>query len=133
MMSATPPTDSSLIADVDLEQVLSAVEAHLASLGAALLAHNSQAIDIQAIELHRALAQAVDHFSRAARRSSLPQPLRRRLMQASSQVAAQRESFARATAALDRALEVLLPSESSGLYSSLGGADRSLTGGSIQA
>ncbi|MDH3208776.1 MAG: hypothetical protein OEM00_00080 [Burkholderiaceae bacterium] len=133
MTSAPPPINGSPIADVDLEQVLGAVEAHLAGLGAALLERNSQAVDIQAVELHRALAHAVDHFSRAARHSSLPQPLRHRLMQASSQVAAQRESFARATAALDRAIEVLLPSESGGLYSSVGGAERSLTGGSIQA
>ena len=132
MMSTTPPS-SPPIAAVDLEQVLGAVEAHLTGLGVALLERNSHAIDVQASELHRALARAVDHFSRAARHSSLPAPLRHRLMRASSQVAAQRESFARATAALDRAIEVLIPRDSAGLYSSLGSAERSLTGGSIQA
>ena len=67
------------------------------------LERNSADIELHSGELHRALARAVDHFSRAARHGSLPAPLRQRLMRASSQVAAQRESFARATAALDRA------------------------------
>ena len=52
---------------------------------------------------------------------------------ASGQVAAQRESLARATAALDRAIEVLMPSDAPGLYSSIGGPDRGLRGGVIQA
>ena len=43
-------------------------------------------------------------------------------MRASSQVAAQRESFARATAALDRAIDVLLPREAGGVYSAHGTA-----------
>ena len=55
-------------------------------------------------------------------------------MRASSQVAAQRESFARATAALDRAIDVLLPREVAAVYSPRGAAERSAPhGGSIQA
>ena len=117
----------------DLEQTLAAVEARLASLGVALLERNSVDVDTHATELHRALARAVDHFSQAARHGALPAPLRQRLMRASSQVAAQRESFARATAALDRAIDVLLPREPGGLYSALGATERTPRGGAVQA
>ena len=66
-------------------------------------------IDLHAAELHRALASAVTQFSDAAKSGPLPPALRHRLASASGQVAAQRESLARATAALDRAIDVLLP------------------------
>jgi hypothetical protein len=75
----------------------------------------------------------VDHFSSAARSGTVPAPLRRRLASASGQVAAQRESLARATAALDRAIEVLMPREVPGLYSSVGAQDRGLRSGVVQA
>jgi hypothetical protein len=117
----------------ELEETLSAVEQRLTGLGLALLERDSAAVDAQASELHRALARAVDHFARAARQGALPPPLRQRLMRASSQVAAQRESFARATAALDRAIDVLLPREAGGLYSARGASERKLRGGSLQA
>ena len=117
----------------DLEASLGAVEARLAGLGLALLERNSAAIDVHASELHRALARAVDCFTLAARNGALSPQLRQRLMRASSQVAAQRESFARATAALDRAIDVLLPRPSSGLYSARGASERSVRRGSLQA
>jgi hypothetical protein len=121
-------------ADPLLEDTLCAVETRLAALGEALRARDAAAIDSHSTELHRALARAVDHFTRAARSGALPPLLRRRLASASGQVAAQRESLARATAALDRAIEVLMPRDAPGLYSSLGSADRGLTrGGVIQA
>ena len=64
----------------------------------------------------------------------VPSALRTRLATASGQVAAQRESLARATAALDRAIDVLLPREPATLYSSWGSTDRgTLRGGAIQA
>jgi hypothetical protein len=117
----------------ELEEKLAAVESQLAALGESLRQRDSAGIDVHATELHRALAQAVDHFSRAARSGAVPPALRMRLASASGQVAAQRESLARATAALDRAIDVLLPRESAGLYSTLGGADRSARGGGVQA
>lgn len=126
-------SDKTPAIDGELEQTLAAVELRLSALGAALLASNSADIDTQASELHRALARAVDHFSRAARNGALPAPLRQRLMRASSQVAAQRESFARATAALDRAIDVLLPRDKSGVYSAQGAAERSTGSGSLLA
>ena len=110
----------------ELEIRLAAVESRLAALADALRARDPVAIDLQAGELHRALAAAVNHFSHAARSGPVPPALRDRLAQASSQVVAQRESLARATAALDRALDVLLPREGAGLYSIYGAADRGM-------
>jgi len=118
----------------DLEACLGAVELRLAALGEALRARDVQAIEVHASELHRALALAVDRFSQAARTAGgVPLPLRRRLAVASGHVAAQRESLARATAALDRAIDVLLPhTAGTSVYAPTGLADRSL-GGSVQA
>jgi hypothetical protein len=124
-MAGTPglpaPADSP-----ELEARLAAVESRLSALGNALRARDPAAIDLQASELHRALAAAVSHFSDAARNGAVPPALRERLALASSQVVAQRESLARATAALDRALDVLLPREGAGLYSIYGAADRGM-------
>jgi hypothetical protein len=105
--------------DPALEATMAAVESHLAALGESLRMRDAGAIDLHATELHGALARAVEHFTHAARRGSVPPPLRRRL--------------ARATAALDRAIEVLIPREVPGLYSSAGSAERGLRGGVIQA
>jgi hypothetical protein len=128
-----PQSTPTLLIDPSLEDTLAAVESRLAALGEALRARDAAAIDSHATELHRALARAVDHFTHAARSGAVPPLLRRRLASASGQVAAQRESLARATAALDRAIEVLMPRETPGLYSSIGGQDRGLRGGVIQA
>lgn len=117
----------------ELETTLAAVETHLAALGESLRANDSVAIDHHATELHRALARAVDHFARAARSGPVPSPLRERLKLASGLVASQRESLARATAALDRAMDVLMPRDrASGVYSS-SGTGSTLRGGAIQA
>ena len=118
----------------DLEDRLSAVESRLAALGNALRARDVGAIDLHGAELHRALANAVSHFSDAAKSGVVPPALRTRLATASGQVAAQRESLARATAALDRAIDVLLPRDNMPLYSAYGAADRGMfKSGVIQA
>ena len=127
MFAARPV--SAAAAAAELEATLSAVEIRLHALGVALLERNGPDIELHSSELHRALARAVDHFSAAARHGELPAPLRQRLMRASSQVAAQRESFARATAALDRAIDVLLPRDAAPVYSALGAAERPTTSG----
>jgi exonuclease VII large subunit len=93
-----------------LEGLIARVETHLAALGDALRQRDSQGIETHAAELHQALARAMDGFTQAARQGHVPRPLRHRLAQASGQMAAQRESLARATAALDRAIDVLMPS-----------------------
>jgi hypothetical protein len=118
----------------ELEAQLAAVETRLSALGNALRARDAASIDLHAAELHRALASAVSHFSDAARCGPLPPALRNRLASASGQVAAQRESLARATAALDRAIDVLLPRDGLPLYSAAGAADRGVfKSGVIQA
>jgi len=119
--------------EVELESALAAVEARLTALGDALCERDSAGIDLQATELHRALAAAVDHFARAARTGSIPAAMRHRLANAGGQVAAQRESLARATAALDRAIDVLMPRDGGPMYSTWGGAERAGLGGAIQA
>lgn len=122
-----------LMASPELEAALAAVETQLAALGESLRANNSVAIDHHATELHRALARAVDHFTHAARSGPVPPPLRERLKLASGLVASQRESLARATAALDRAIDVLMPRERTASVYSTGGAERAMRGGVIQA
>lgn len=126
-------TGTAPYAPPQLEDSLSNVESRLAALGAALRARDAAAIDLHAGELHRALAHAVDQFSSAARSGPVPSALRTRLASASGQVAAQRESLARATAALDRAIDVLLPRDTNSVYSSWGAPDRGVRGGAIQA
>jgi hypothetical protein len=118
-----------------LERPLKAVEDQLVALGLALHRQDVAAIDQAASELHRALAHAVDHFGRAARSGGVPQPLRLRLARASGQVAAQREALARATASLDRAIDVLIPRMApANLYSAAGSNDRqSRPGGGLLA
>lgn len=103
-VAVLPPSDA-------LEGAIASIEERLAALGVALRDRDERAVEAQAHELHRALAAAVQRFSQAARQPGGVAPqLRRRLMAASGQVAAQRESLARATAALDRAIDVLMPS-----------------------
>ncbi len=116
----------------ELEERLSAVESRLAALGNALRSRDPANIDLHAAELHRALASAVSQFSDAARSGRVPADLRTRLAAASGQVAAQRESLARATAALDRAIDVLLPQrDNATLYSAYGAPDRGLFNGGV--
>lgn len=121
------------VVDAALEETVTTIESRLASLGEAIRARDTDGIDSHATSLHSALAKAVDHFSRAARSGPIPPALRRRLASASGQVAAQRESLARATAALDRAIDVLLPREAPVLYSTYGGADRRARTSVVQA
>jgi hypothetical protein len=131
----TSQDERQAVATVDaLERPLAAVEHQLAALGLALHRQDMVAVDQAAAELHQALASAVDHFSLAARKGGAPMPLRRRLALAGGQVAAQREALARATASLDRAMDVLLPSSSAaGFYSAAGGAERISGQGSLLA
>lgn len=116
----------------DLEQPLMRVEAQLAAISNALKASDVAALECAAIELHRALAAAVDHFRQAARHGAVPSALRLRLAAASAEVAAQRESLARATAALDRAIDVLIPG-SAPTYGAAGQGGRQASTGSLLA
>jgi hypothetical protein len=121
----------------ELEAPLTTLEAQLDALGQALRDQDAQAVERVAGELHAALSCAVDQFSRAARGGAVPLPLRQRLAAAGGQVAAQREALARATASLDRALDVLMPptpeAAGGGFYGAAGSADRPTGRGSLIA
>lgn len=118
----------------DLDGLITTIEERLQALGAALRDRDAPAIESHAAELHRALALAIHRFADAARTpDGVPPLLRQRLARAGGLVAAQRESLARAMAALDRAIDVLLPRDSAAVYSTFGGADRSPLGSSLQA
>jgi hypothetical protein len=118
----------------ELEAPMVSLEERLAGLSTALRTRDADRIESEAAALHRALASAVDQFGRATRRGPIPAPLRQRLMLAGAQVAAQREALARATASLDRAIDVLLPTAPvSGVYSSGGAADRAKRTGETRA
>ena len=108
------------VSDNQLEAVLQRVEQHLDDLQAALGARDMRCIELHAGELQRALAQAIERFRHAARHGGTPLELRRRLALAGAQVAAQRDALARATAALDRAIDVLMPSTDTAVYSADG-------------
>ena len=125
-MITTPQERHAVQQAAELERPLKGVEDSLTALGMALHQRDSQAVDRVAAELHTALAAAVDHFARAARSGGVPPQLRQRLALASGQVAAQREALARATASLDRAMDVLMPAHPghAALYSAAGGAER---------
>lgn len=135
-MMTTSDERRAVMQAAELERPLKGVEDCLSALGAALHRSDAQAVERVAAELHAALAAAIDHFGRAARSGGVPPQLRQRLAHASGQVAAQREALARATASLDRAIDVLMPRPVSGglnLYSQAGANERSSSGGSLLA
>ena len=92
-----------------LEPLLASVEQRLGALADALRERDIPDIALQADALHRALAHAVDAFVRAAQHGGVPAPMRLRLARASGQLARHREALSRATASLDRAIDVLMP------------------------
>ena len=135
MQPLHPDTLGSARPTEGLEATLEAVERHLGALGAALRDRDAAAIELHAAGLHRALAAAIHRFSRASRLAdSVPAALRQRLALAGGQVAAQRESLARATAALDRAIDVLMPVPMPvAVYDTAGHGQRPSTSGFVNA
>ena len=121
--------------DDTLDASLRTIEALLAGLGAALRERDVAVIDIQASALQRALASAVHRFNQAARQPEGVAPaLRQRLAAAGAQIAAQRESLARASAAIDRAIDVLMPAPAaSPLYGQAGHSQRAASSGCVSA
>ncbi len=118
-----------------LEDAVATIEARLSALGSALRERDALAIDAEARALQRAFSAAIHRFSAAARHGDgIPLPLRRRLAIARGQVAAQRETLARANAALDRAMNVLLPPDwPAPAYAADGARARANTTGAIGA
>lgn len=118
----------------ELEQSVEQVESRLMALGEALRVHHAEAVETEAAALQRALAVAVDQLRRSARSGQVSPQLRQRLARASGHVAAQRESLARASAALDRAIDVLLPSPAPSVaYSAAGLSERPAHSGLVRA
>ncbi len=115
-----------------LESVIAEVEQRLSALAEALLERDTRSVDAAASQLQQALAVALDSFGHAARNGGIPPALRQRLVRASGQVAEQRATLARATAALDRALEGLLPREAT-VYTARGAAAVAVHSGSARA
>lgn len=108
-----------------LEAPLSALENQLSALSLALRGQDAQTIELAAAQLHAALVTALAHFTHAARNGGVPSVLRQRLAVAGGHVAAQREALARATASLDRAIDVLMPPPAQpALYGASGAAQR---------
>jgi hypothetical protein len=125
---AVPLPPAQPVGAPELEAALAAVEQRLAALADALRERDAAAVERGAAELHRGLELAMHRFGQAARRGPIPLPLRTRLASASALVAAQRESLARATAALDRAIDVLMPRDAASVYDAGGAAQRSRRG-----
>lgn len=96
-------------ATADLEDAVELVEQRLGALADSLRQRNPLATEADANGLQQALASAVERFAQATRDGTLSDSTRLRLARVGAQVAHQRETLARATAALDRAVEVLMP------------------------
>ena len=120
---------------IELEAAVSEVEQRLAALSDALRERDPSAVAHHADHLHRALSAAVQMFTHAARHGGVPDALRLRLAKASAQVARQRELLARATAALDRAIDLLMPGNAGvgKVYNAAGHAEPLLRRGSVNA
>lgn len=107
---ATDPKRASAASD-RLEGLVTRIEAQLEALRVAMLDNKSDDIEVEAAKLHKSLAQSMEAFVQAAREGGVPAAMRARLAAASAVVATQREALARATAALDRAIDVLIHSD----------------------
>lgn len=113
---ADAQSEPAALDDAVLERLVVRIETELAALGDALRERDSQGIESHADALQAALVSAMDASVHAAHGGKLPKALRTRLVRATGQLAAQWESLARATAALDRAMEVLMPQSSTSVY-----------------
>jgi len=92
-----------------LEQMVLDIELELDSLGKSLLQRDSAALEASAQALQRKLAEAVQGYRDALANGGLPPELRQRLKRASGEVVRHREALLRASVALDRALDALMP------------------------
>jgi len=115
-----------------LATTLSLLDEQLTALSTALQGRDAQALQAAADHLVAALEAAGPVLREPG---ALTPALRRQLAYAVGRVAAHREALARATASVDRAIEVLLPppAPASGTYSAAGYAERTATTGSAWA
>ncbi len=118
----------------ELEQAVHQVEQRLEALAQALQQRSAERLEQEALALQRALGASIDRLGQAARAGEVPPALRQRLALATGRVAAQRESLARATAALDRAIDVLMPDQPPRVaYSASGLTERAARAAACQA
>jgi len=92
-----------------LDHIVSEVESELDALGRALLARDNAGLERASTALQHKLSAAVELYRQASASGRMPPELRHRLKRASGQVVRHREALTRATVALDRALDVLMP------------------------
>lgn len=112
-----------------LEPSVTLLEQRLAELATAITERNADTIEGASNALQRALSSSIADFQRVARNGGVPPQLRRRLILAGGQVATLREVLARATASLDRAIDVLLPQNTVGaIYGAYGASVRQSQG-----
>ena len=111
---------------------LTLLDAQLSALGAALQGRDAQALQAAADQLVLALETAGPVLREPG---ALTPALRRQLAYAVGRVAAHREALARATASVDRAIEVLLPAPAAapGTYAANGYTQRAAATGSTWA
>ena len=128
-------TPAALACHATLEQAVVKVETCLATLGEALRQRDALAIETAAISLQGALTSTLHRLSAAVRETGgVPLPLRRRLARASGEVAAQREGVLRANASVQRALDVLMPSDAlTAAYAADGARARPASTGTVGA
>jgi hypothetical protein len=112
----------------ELERSVTAVEQALAVMQEALQGDDAVRVEAACDHLRQALSGSVAMFREAARNQAIPAPMKRRLAGASARIAAQREALARATTALDRAIDVLLPQDQAGYAASGRAAHRGAKG-----
>ncbi|MFO1253998.1 MAG: hypothetical protein U1E77_23285, partial [Inhella sp.] len=106
------------------------LEAALAGVHEALAQRDTDALERHSLAVQRLMAAALEQ----ARRGQLQPEARQRLAQAGAQLAAERVSLSRATAAFDRAIDALMPAETLGLYGESGRSlKRRSSGDSVSA
>ncbi|MBP8144218.1 hypothetical protein [Pseudorhodoferax sp.] len=119
------PTQAPL--STPLPPLLTELEAALSMVQQALSTRDARLLEQQAGRVQALMQQGLE----MARGHALDPEWRRRLAACGAQMAAQRQALFRATSALDRAIEVLMPAETSGsgLYGESGRSLRQRSSG----
>jgi hypothetical protein len=120
------------VSQARLDPRLDRLDEHLGALSSALQGRDAQALQAAADQL----VTALDEIAPALREPGALSPAQRRqLAYAVGRIAAHREALARATASVDRAIEILLPGPPavSATYSASGYSERARGQGSAWA
>lgn len=121
-----------MTAEDPVHRRLEQIELRLRGLSDALRGTDAAALDEAAIALRKALGQAIGDLRPAVTDSGISATLRNRILLAEAEVTAQREALARATAALERAIGLLLPNTAAA-YEASGSGQRPPSLGSVTA